>query len=224
MIRTDNLVLRDKLLNHLAEAYQLREQREPNHLSTYVYCLTRAYLDQTAWIEPTENELMLFAIGYGLQDVLTPHDFEAPIYNISGIIYRPDMSFMPTPGDVEVLMELKTTRKSAKKHTDPVPETWMDYMLGGCYLRGVTSYSLVVLYMMGNYAPPFPLLYCDTFQFTPQEITANWLKLLQRKGVLDEALSTGVAPTPFQYCYHWECQYCKHHLVCESMIQRQQGD
>lgn len=220
MNRVENPELKRKILDHLIDQYQLKEKREPNHLSTYIYCRTKAYFEQQPGsIEPTEQEVMLFAIGYGLQDVLTPKSAKAPVYNQGGIIYRPDMVFHPTHTEVENLVELKTTRMSAKKHWEPdhIPVTWLDYMMGGCYLRKTTKYDLIILYLMGGYNPPFPELYCDTFEFTPEEIGENWAKLQQRKEVLDESLAIGVPPEPYKNCYDWECKYCRYKMVCETI-------
>ena len=153
MRRQENPELTRRILRHLADLYKIKEVREPNHLSTYVYCRTKAFLDQKQTIEPTDDEVMLFALGYGLQDVLTPKSAKAPVYEAEGIIYRPDMSFTPAPAEVEQLVELKTTRRSAKYHfvDEEIPETWLEYMMGGCHLRGTTQYDLIVLYMMGAY-------------------------------------------------------------------------
>ena len=217
MKRIPNPELRTKILDHIANLYGIYEKREVNHLSSYVGCRTSAYFSQVSPLPLTEEEVMLFALGYALQDVLTPKDAEAPVYNIDGIYYRPDMSFSPIHSEIEQLIEVKTTRKSAKRHVDPMPETWMDYMMSGCYLRGVTSYDLIVLYMMGNYSPPFPVVYCDTFIFEPGEVSMNWLKILQNKAILDTALKTGVPPAPFQHCYLWECKWCRYAMLCESI-------
>ena len=219
MKRTDNPELKRKILNHLADLYKIKEVREPNHLSSYVYCRTRTFLDQKQTAEPTDQEVLLFALGYGLQDVLTPKDISAPLYELAGIIYRPDMSFTPSSSEIEILIELKTTRKSAKNHflDDFIPLTWLDYMMGGCHIRETQRYDLIVLYMMGNYAPPFPLVYCDTFEFDKIEIDENWDKILAHKKVLDDALESGEPPTPFQHCYDWECKYCRYKLVCETI-------
>jgi hypothetical protein len=153
MKRIDNPELKRRILKHLASLYKIDEVREPNHLSSYVYCRTRGFLDHKQATKPTDEEVLLFALGYGLQDVLTPKGAAAPIYEKEGIIYRPDMSFTPAASEVEQLIELKTTRKSAKYHfiDEQLPETWLTYMKGGCYLRGTTQYDLIVLYMMGNY-------------------------------------------------------------------------
>lgn len=227
MRRVENPALKRRILTHLASLYKIGETREPNHLSTYVYCRTRAFLDQKqTTVEPTDDEIMLFAIGYGLQDVLTPKSAKTPVYENEGIIYRPDMSFQLAPAEVEQLVELKTTRKSAKYHfmDEQIPETWLEYMMGGCHLRGTTQYDLIVLYMMGNYAPPFPQMYSDTFFFNEpegceEEIERNWLELLERKRILDNALATGQIPTPFQHCRTWECKYCMYKLVCTTIAQ-----
>lgn len=218
MRRQDNPELKQKLINHLIELYKIKEIREPNHLSSYVYCRTKGFLDQKQAIEPTEEEVMMFALGYGLQDVLTPKDATVEVHEFEGIIYRPDMTM--TRGEFERLQELKTTRKSAKNHyiDDFIPVTWLAYMKGGCKIRSTNQYDLVVLYMMGNYAPPFPQIYADTFYFTDEEIEENWQMILANKQVLDSALTEGKPPTPFQHCYDWECQYCRYKLVCETLV------
>jgi hypothetical protein len=215
MKRVDNPELKRRLLNHLAKLYKIKEIREPNHLSSYVGCRTRTFFDQKQAIEPTDEEVMLFALGYGLQDVMTPHEAQAKLHKYQGIIYRPDMSFEIGKAEVEQLLEMKTTRKSAKHHyiESAIPLTWLSYMMGGCKIVGTDRYDLTVLYMMGNYAPPFPQIYADTFFFTPEEIEENWQKIKANKKVLDDALEVGTPPDPFSNCYEWECTYCRYKLM-----------
>lgn len=213
MKRVDNPELKRKVLDHLADLYKIREVREPNHLSSYITCRTKAFLDQKQTSQPNDEEVMLFALGYGLQDVLTPRDAEAPLINKDGIIYRPDFILSLRQN------EIKTTRKSAKNHyiDEYIHITWLDYMMGGCYLSGSNEYDLIVLYLMGNYSPPFPQLYCDTFYFEPLELAVNWEKILKNKEVLDTALKEGKPPIPFQHCYDWECKHCRYRLVCNTI-------
>jgi len=215
MKRVDNPELKRKVLDHLADLYHIKEVREPNHLSSYVYCRTKAFLDQKQASQPNDEEVMLFALGYGLQDVLTPKDIESQVYEKYGIIYRPDLPIIWTGN----LGEIKTTRKSAKNHylDEYIPQTWLDYMMGGCFLTGTDEYDLIVLYMMGNYAPPMPQLYCDTFYFEQSELNMNWSKILAHKKILDSAIASGKPPTPFQNCYDWECKYCRYLLVCNAI-------
>jgi len=213
MRRVDNPELKRIVLNHLADLYKIKEVREPNHLSSYVTCRTRGFLDQRQATEPTDEEVMLYALGYGLQDVLTPRDATAPVINKDGIVYRPDLILSTR------LNEIKTTRKSAKYHylDDSIVETWLDYMQGGCYIRDDREYDLIVLYLMGDYSPPFPLIYADTFYFTDEEIKNNWAKILCQKNILDVALETNEIPEPYKHCYEWECKYCRYKLVCQTI-------
>jgi len=145
--------------------------------------------------------------------VLTPPDASAPVIEKNGIIYRPDMILS------DRLNEVKTTRKSAKYHylDDALPVTWVDYMLGGCYMMDRTEYDLIILYISGNFAPPFPQIYAETEQFSQEEIRENWTKILHRKAILDEALILNIPPEPFQNCYDWECKYCRYQLVCQTL-------
>lgn len=223
MRRVDNPELKRKIIQHLAVQYKINTIREPGHLSSYIYCLTRAWLDYKYPTMPTDEEVMLFAIGYGLQDVLTPKAAKAPVYEKHGIIYSPDMSFQVAPAEVEQLVELKTTRKSAKNR-DEIPQTWLDYMLGGCYLRGTDKYDLIVLFISGNFAPPFPQIYCDTYYFEQDEIEENWERILLRKAELDSKLKSDAPPTPYKWCYDWESKYCRYSLVCQALKVTMKGE
>ena len=208
MRRVDNPELKRKVLDHLAKLYHIREVREPNHLSSYITCRTKAFLDQKQAAQPNDEEVMLFALGYGLQDVLTPKDATAPVIEKDGIIYRPDFILSNR------LNEIKTTRKSVKNHyiDEFIPITWLDYMMGGCYLADTNEYDLMVLYMF-----PMPQIYCDTFYFEEKELSDNWQKLLSNKHTLDVALEDNKPPTPFQHCYDWECKHCRYQLVCNTI-------
>lgn len=223
MRRVENPELSKKILDYLAEKYKLREMRTGIHLSSTVYCLTRGIMDSSGSpIEPTNQELMLFSLGYGLQEVLTPPDATEPVYELDGITYRPDLQF-----EVDSqLVEVKTTRKSAKSHfidDEWIPQTWLRYIKGGCYIRKTNRYDLVVLYLMGNYAPPFPQIYADTLYFTDEELKENWDYVLARKAVLVKAMETHTIPTPFQYNYDWECKDCRYKMVCE-VLAREEGN
>jgi len=213
MKRLDNPELKRKVLDHLSNLYHIKEIREPNHLSSYVYCRTKGFLDQKQTSVPNDEEVMLFALGYGLQDVLTPKDATAPLIEKCGIMYRPDFILSVRQN------EIKTTRKSARNHylDEYIPQTWLDYMMGGCYMMETSEYDLIVLYMMGDYAPPFPQLYCDTFYFDKIDLDNNWEKLLIRKETLDESLVSGSPPVPFANCYDWECKFCRYRLVCNTV-------
>ncbi len=216
MRRVDNAELKRKVLDHLASQYKIKEVREVGHLSSYVTCRTRSFFDQKQTVEPSDEEVMLFALGFGLQDVLTPRSIKPLVYEKFGIIFSPDMPMSWTGN----LGEIKTTRKSAKYHfmEDALPVTWADYMMAGCYIVDTDKYDLIVLYMSGNFAPPFPQIYAETIYFDKKEIDTNWQKVMSQKEVLDKALVSGVPPESYKNCYDFECRYCRYGLVCDTLV------
>jgi hypothetical protein len=236
MIKTDNPELSRLILNHLSDKYKLKQPREGIHLSTLVYCLTRSFFDAHSAVEPTDEELMLFALGYGLQDVLTPPDATTPTLELEGIIYRPDM-LLHLPGSAELqLIEVKTTRMSSKR--PDLPDTWLEYIKGGCYIRqrnshnleGCRTYDLVILYLMGNYAPPFPTIAACRLEFEQQELDENWKYLLNRKQVYQGCLDLNAPPTPYAWCKvddkgkMWECANCRYKMQCAAISLLKKGE
>ncbi len=214
MERKPNAELDRLILDHLSNKYQLKQKREGIHLSTLVYCLTRSFFDQLAPVEPTDEELMLWALGYGLQDVLTPANAETPTYEKDGIVFRPDFVLPLEFG----YCELKTTRASLKKNKESLPETWIEYIMGGCYMQGVTEYQLSSLHLMGSYAPPFPELYSETLVFEVEELQDNWERIVNRRDIYQLSLATNQPPTPFTFNKDWECKNCRYKLQCEAMV------
>jgi len=79
------------------------------------------------------------------------------------------------------------------------------------------EYDLIILYMMGDYSPPFPDIYAETIKFEAEEIYDNWQVILDRKKTLDNALEVNKIPEPFENCYDWECKYCRYNLVCRTL-------
>jgi hypothetical protein len=164
-------------------------------------------------LEPTDREIMLFAIGLGLQDILTPKQAVVPVFEKGGVIFSPD--FMFPIGNI--YCELKTTRASLKKNLVSLPEVWVEYIMGGCFLRETNTYELSGLYILGSYAPPFPEIYSETLVFDDDEIYENWERLMERKVVYEKALETNQPPTPFKYCKKWECDHCRYSLQCNAL-------
>jgi hypothetical protein len=216
MIITENTELTRLMLNHLAELYGIMEKREGIHLSTLIYCLKRSQMDASeSNVLPTDSEVMLFSLGYGLQDVLTPNGAETITYERDGIVYRPDFQLRLK----DMTAELKTTRmSSAKGDTHEFPDTWIEYMKGGCHILGRKDYDLSVLYMMGNWKPPFPVIKSYHFEYTQEELDVNWSNILSRYTIYKNALDTGERIAPYKYCKEWECNYCRYKLICETEV------
>ena len=84
-------------------------------------------------------------------------------------------------------------------------------------MRGVNTYELAVLYMLGNYRPPFPTIHSETLVFDDEELKDNWKYLLVRKEVYEEALAKNRPPQPFVHCKEWECKSCRYKLQCQAI-------
>jgi len=202
---------------HLDKLYHISQPREGIHLSTVIYCLTRSYYDLTLDdVAPTPQEVLLFALGYGLQDILTPEKAVLEVVEKDGIFYSPDYKLKL--GDTHDLYELKTTRMSAKKGDEhEFPETWIEYMKGGCFIQNVNEYRLVVLYMMGDWKPPFPSIKGYNFTFTDEELIDNWGYIMERKVMLEASLLSKSPPTPRAWCKDWECSHCRYKVLCDAL-------
>jgi len=210
MIRTLNPELDGLVMKHLTEKFNLLHHRPAGefHLSSAVYCITRAFWESTTPCDPSDEELMLFALGYGLQDVITPTGATAPTFTKDNIIYRPD--FVLKVGDTE-LGEIKTSRMGLKTLEASIPHTWECYIKGGCYIREQLTYNLSVLLIIPS------KIRSETLTFTPEEIADNWDRILERKMVYDIAIRDNTPPAPGSYCYEWECKSCRYKILCESV-------
>ena len=87
-------------------------------------------------------------------------------------------------------------------------------ILGYCKALGKLEYDLVVLFVMGNYAPPFPDIDCWHIVTTEEEVDANWNECLQRALKIEIALQSSIPPEPD--CMDWEWEYCKNIEFCQD--------
>jgi hypothetical protein len=214
MKRIENPELDRAIFEHLAHQYNLRRKRPGIHLSTLIYCLTRSWFDQVQDEEvlPTDDEIMLFSLGIGLQNELTPPQATTPVFTEEGIIYSPDMIFKLNDWQVE----LKTTRSGMKRYVEgEYPETWIEYIKGGCHILQSDTYDLSVFYVSER---PIPKIKSETLIFDKSELDNNWEYIRSRKAVYDEALSTHTPPSPFIHCKKWECKSCRYLTVCSALV------
>ena len=202
------------ILDALAERYKLLEKREGIHLSTLNYCLTKGYLDLKSPIDPTDTELLNFATGYGLQEVMFPAT-DSNIFTKDEVIYRPDGILPIRIRDVEQLVEIKSTRAGVKRYQDgDLPETWVTYMAGGCMIRNTTSYNLSVIYLAER---PSAKIISETVYFDAGEIEENWQWILGRRDLYKKALETETIPQPFTTAPSWMCENCRYRTVCDAI-------
>ena len=210
------------ITNHLIDMYHLVDRREGIHISSLIGCLTRSFFDTSEGkIDPTPEELQLFALGYALQDVITPKKALTPLIQLEGITYRPDFTIKMTKTD---FYEIKTTRMSQNKGDNfDFPEAWLEYMKGGCFMSNRNDYDLAVWFLMGNYKPPFPTIKGYHFTFDDDELNDNWDYITQRKFIYESCLADGTPPAPYKWNKEYECKNCRYKLVCDTLSMRNLG-
>ena len=182
------------------------------HVAELIYCLTKSYFDRTNPIAPQDNELMLFALGFGLEKVMLPDNYKSVSKQVDGIYYTPDLALE------ESVTEIKTTRMKYNPGAIKIPETWLQQTKSYCHCEGINSINLAILHITGDYRPPFPKLAGYTLHFTDEELENNWTYIKFRKSVLVDAISKSIMPASFKFCQiDWECGYCRYKLRCDSL-------
>lgn len=203
MIITKNDELRAQIYHNIKES--VAQERSGIHLSDCIYCSRKAYFRKRGMAPPPSDELcVLWMTGYAFQAFMFPKDEEIPI-QVDGINCTPDI-----PSGIEV----KSTRSSMKKFDLDDTEQYKRQILGYCKALNQLEYDLVVLFVCGNYAPPFPDIDCWHIVASQEEVDANWSEVLQRAVSIQLALDRQEPPAPD--CMTWEWEYCENVELCQD--------
>ncbi len=222
MERVTNDMLRRQVLDGLTESYGLANRRDGVHLSSLLYCLTKAYLDDKQTMGPTDEEVLLFSTGFALEEVLIPKlpNVSSPVYEVEGVYYRPDFVLQEDQFDhsrsaPKLLNEIKSTRRGVKSCLSSLSEKWMMYQMAGCHMMNTTTYNLITLCVSER---PKPELLAETITYTPEEIADNWEYITTRRDIYVDALARNEVPLPYEHCESWECNMCRYALICDSIM------
>ena len=201
---TPNPQLYRYTMDRLVESY-VKDKPFP-HLTELIYCLTRSYLDRLEHLPPTDDELLKFAIGWGLESVMVKGLETKPTIE-DGIHVSPDFFHVAGPGEFG---EFKTTRMFPPKGADlpRIPETWLEQIMGYCYAYGTLTYDLAILHIIP------PELKCWRLHFNPDEVRGNWTHIMARKKLYLDFMALAEVPAPFEYNRDWECKGCRYYLRC----------
>lgn len=236
MIVEPDLLLRADLMDNLRREYT-GDTRSGTHLTSLIYCLTRAYWQEVDPLPPTEDELIMYAIGFGLERVLISRDHVEP-FEVDGISLSPDFVINETYADLKstrmspegksscgVCGEPYTGHSKAKnghvyvavKAGFEVPLGWQKQVMGYRHALNLLAgdvaydYSLAILHLI-----PAQLV-ALRLTFTQDELEENWRWLLGRKYTLKHMLHFG-EPEPFKHrLYESECDNCRHSLKCQLL-------
>lgn len=205
MIITKNPELRKQVFDTVRN--NVVSEREGTHISDLLYCLRKSYFRKKGLSpEPTDEQCMLWITGYAFQAYLFPVDKE-----ISQVVDN----IWCTP-DIPTGIEVKSTRQSSKRFDLDSMEHWKAQILGYCKALGKLEYDLVVLFLQGNYSPPFPNLDCWHIQTTQEEVDDNWGEFLFKAFQLEVALKENIPPEPT--CADWEWGYCESIELCPDTV------
>lgn len=201
MLISKNPELREVIYNNIRDT--VAKEREGIHLSDLNYCSRKAYFRKMKLSpQPTDELCVMWMTGFAFQSYMFPLEEEVPLV-VEGIGCTPDI-----PSGIEV----KSTRQSSKRFDLDSMEHWKRQILGYCKALNKLEYDLVVLFVCGNYAPPFPDIDCWHIETTIEEVDENWAELLMRKQTLQMALMKGVPPE--SDCADWEWKYCENIDLC----------
>jgi hypothetical protein len=109
-------------------------------------------------------------------------------------------------------IEVKSTRQSSKYFDLHENQAWQIQILGYCKVLNKLEYDLTVLFLMNNYAPPFPAVDCWHISTTQEEVDANWNMVTNRRDILIQSLLENKPPEPD--CFNWEYEYCDFIDLC----------
>jgi hypothetical protein len=190
----------ESLLGNLKKHFGLLHEREGIHLTDCLLCLRKAYWDKVDSLPPTEEELLYFLLGLGLQE--TFHTDSVGEMELDGVLLNPDFeSAKGTP------VELKTTRIGRKRlDSYDFPKHWIRQLMGYCYALGVTEGDLLIFTLIQ------PELLNYHIEFTATEIGENWGRVLGKAEALRLAIATDILPV--RTSEDWECKSCRYRLRC----------
>ena len=218
--------LKTELLTRLRTKY-INPRAEMPHLSELLYCLTKAAYERRSPIPVTDAELIMFCIGFGLEDViLRDDDTVAPVtVEFEGVWMTPDYVVLGPDNE----LDLKSTRMYPDNDGSPKrgwPEGWIKQFMAYSYREAMTrlghapeyfEYSVGIIYLTPA------RLEVGTLTWTRAEVLENWEKIATRRNIFMGLMGANQIPTPFSYNEDWECKTCRYKLRCIGQASQNAG-
>ena len=217
---TEDLNFRKFILDRLAQ--RAGERTEGTHGSDLIYCLNKQALRKLRQPEPTEEEVLIWGLGWSTQHELTGSYEPDTEFELDGIVVTPDIIME----GLECPWELKATYQSSNR---PIEENlhWIRQIMAQCKVTGTTVARLSRLEIMGDWKWVFgkkeekaeskhPTLHAYKLEFTQDEIDRNWEWMLERKRLFEAILNGGfedrrvLLPKIIALAsgQDWECSFC----------------
>ena len=221
------------MLAALRAEYATDVQRPGLHLSSLIYCLTKAYWNKLDPEPPSEEAVNMWSIGYALERVMIARMHVEPIV-LDGIHMSPDFVLAGT------LADLKSTRMQPVKsdgcavcglpwrghkdmgHSYEATSRPFDMPIGwqrqfAAYLRALNlihgesthDFAVVVMHLVPAVLTTWRVWFTDT------ELEDNWQWVLQRANDFENMLAAQTSE-PFEHRgFEDECTHCDYLLRCQ---------
>ena len=222
---------RAELLGQIAER-EFHGERTGVHCSDLVYCLNKQSFRKLLPLEETEEEILLFSLGWMSQRWLTHSWEDTPTITKDGIQVTPDAVW--SGGNP---WELKATYTSSEK--DILENTaWIHQVMSQCIVLGKREAYLSRMELMGNWKMHAPKGWADEhpdekfewkrptlsvfhFEFSPAELGKHWDWMLARKELYLDILASGKylpKAVSIPSGQEFECGYCRYKELCDSKL------
>jgi hypothetical protein len=216
---TRNPTLETELFNRLRLKYT-HDRPDVPHLTELIYCLTKGYYDRFDRLQPTQKEMLYFAIGFGLEEVILRDatSLEPQLVEVDGVYMSLDYIALDGVG-----VDLKSTRMYPSKDDGSPsygwPQGWRRQFMGYAKHLGQTEFDVAILYLGA------PDLVAGRLSFTQQEMDDNWDHIMMRKTIYMAHVAGSMVPAPFTFTEDpsmWECKdkkgnpTCKYYMRCEA--------
>jgi hypothetical protein len=208
----------DEFRQQLLDKIAAREfhERIGTHQSDLVYCLNKQALRRLKPLPNTDEDVLLFSIGYATQRWLTGQDEDEPEKEVDGIIVTLDAVADGLP------WELKASYMSANKSVEESIH-YIRQVMAQCYVTKTLVGRLSKFELMGDYKWIFgkkeekavakrPTLSAWKLEFTQKELDDFWEWLKERKKLFEGILETGKLLPPavaLASGMAWECGRCE---------------
>lgn len=243
MIITREYSVRAEMLERLRQKY-LTEKPLP-HLTEVIYCITKSYYERVDKIEPTDKELQLWSVGFGLEDVLLKDKNPALNYILDAIEVVENVEELDKAWMLQVLNHL--AEFNPMPGSQQMDDIWLtpDYIeLAGhgvdlkttrmwsnadgspkngwpkSWMQQFKAYARLLgdtRYYVSVFYIGAPELVSFKIEFSPEEIESNWAELLERRDAYLTGLLNHEPPYAFAWNEEWECKLCKYRDRCLAM-------
>lgn len=204
-----------KYLVDWIEKREFKGERTGVHCSDLIYCINKQALRKLKPLPPTEQDILIFSLGWYTQWMLTGKDEDVATITVDGIQVTPDEMYKGIP------WELKASYQSASR---PIEEniSWIRQIMAQCYVTKTVEARLSRFEIMGDWKWVFgkkdekkdakrPTLSAWRLKFTQKELNKNWAWMKERRDIFLNILESKVLvlkaiAIPSGNAY--ECKYC----------------